>query len=232
MQVWNVLHASHWKCRAQKWRKNSPSSHHRTTLSGYILATKACINNRKKTCWTAIPPPHPHSMVNFGPLVAQVGWRVWGTPANFNGFRILVSLLHQRRSAEVSQTLHDVWPSPGLVHYIYIFGGSCPVTEFCQLQNSLCVQVLRSPILAALLHGTWAPAVNQTLWRGTRNGITELSQRVPPIFGWAAITLGIGPHSSFSWKLRVTIDIHTNIIILSVLRRKPRRRSLRAKQPP
>ena len=23
----------------------------------------------------------------------------------------------------------------------------------------------------------------------------ELSQRAPPIFGWAAITLGIGPHS-------------------------------------
>ena len=36
----------------------------------------------------------------------------------------------------------------GLVHYIglYIFGGSCPITEFCQVQNSLCVQVLDSPI--------------------------------------------------------------------------------------
>ena len=32
--------------------------------------------------------------------------------------------------------------------------GSCPVTEFCQVQYSLCVQVLRSPILTALLHGT------------------------------------------------------------------------------
>jgi len=30
----------------------------------------------------------------------------------------------------------------------------------------------------------------------TRNGITELSQRTPPIFGWAAITFCIGPHSS------------------------------------
>jgi len=38
--------------------------------------------------------------------------------------------------------------------------------------------------------------VSQTLQRGTRNGITELSQRAPFIFGWAAITLGIGPHSS------------------------------------
>ena len=29
---------------------------------------------------------------------------------------------------------------------IHIFGGSCPITEFCQVQNSLCVQVLHSPI--------------------------------------------------------------------------------------
>jgi len=68
--------------------------------------------------------------------------------------------------------------------------------EFCQLQNSLCVQVLRSPILAGCLHGTRAEGISQTLWRGTRNRTTELMQRAPPIFGWAAITLGIGPHSS------------------------------------
>jgi len=30
--------------------KKSPSAHHRTTLSGYILATKACIDNQKKIC--------------------------------------------------------------------------------------------------------------------------------------------------------------------------------------
>jgi len=48
---------------------------------------------------------------------------------------------------EANQTLHYVWLSPGLVHYIYIL-------EFCQVQNSLCIQVLCSPILAVLLHGT------------------------------------------------------------------------------
>jgi len=68
--------------------------------------------------------------------------------------------------------------------------------EFCYVQNALCVQVLRSHVLAALLHGTPAAGVSQTLRRGTRNGIKELSQTAPPIFGWAAITLGIGPHSS------------------------------------
>jgi len=83
-----------------------------------------------------------------------------GTPANFNGFRVLASLLHRRRSPEVSQTLHDVWPSPGLAHYIYSFWGSCPLTEFCQVQNWLCVQVLRSPMLSVLLHGTRAACVS------------------------------------------------------------------------
>ena len=67
------------------------------------------------------------------------------------------------------------------------------------MQNSLCIQVLHFSILAALLHGSRAAGVSQTLRplrRGTRNGNTELSQRAPPIFGRAAIMLGIGPHSS------------------------------------
>ena len=34
--------------------RNSPSGHHRTTLSGYIFATTACIDNWKETCSTAI----------------------------------------------------------------------------------------------------------------------------------------------------------------------------------
>jgi len=31
----------------------------------------------------------PHNMVNFGPPASEIGMVVWGTPANFNGFRIL-----------------------------------------------------------------------------------------------------------------------------------------------
>ena len=59
----------------------------------------------------------------------------------------MASLLQRRRSTEANQTLHSVWPLPGLIDYVYIFGGCCSVTEFCQVQNSLCVlQVLRSPI--------------------------------------------------------------------------------------
>jgi len=48
------------------------------------------------------------NMMNLGQLMAEISWRVWGTPANFNGFRVLAALLHRRRSMEVNQTLHDV----------------------------------------------------------------------------------------------------------------------------
>jgi len=64
-----------------------------------------------------------HNMVNFGPLAAEIGPVVWGTPANFNGFHVLAALRH---------------------------GKLCGV-----------------------------------------------ERRAPPIFGRAAITLGIGPHHSF-----------------------------------
>jgi len=38
------------KNRTQKCRQKSPSGHYRTSLSGYIFATEARIDNRKKTC--------------------------------------------------------------------------------------------------------------------------------------------------------------------------------------
>ena len=33
-------------------------------------------------------------MVNFGLLAAEIDPVVWGTPANFKGFRVLAALLH------------------------------------------------------------------------------------------------------------------------------------------
>ena len=72
--------------------------------------------------------------------------------------------------------LAGVTQTPGLVHYIYTFGGSCLVTEFCQVQNSLCIlQVLCSHILVALLQGTWALGASQTLQRWAQ-GTTYIRQ--------------------------------------------------------
>jgi len=70
------------------------------------------------------------NMLNFGPLTAEICWRVWGTAENFNRFRVLASLLHRCRLTDVNQTLRDVWPSPALVYYIYIFGGLLPPYGF------------------------------------------------------------------------------------------------------
>jgi len=43
-------------------------------------------------------------MVNFGPLAAEIVSLVWGTAANFNGFRFLAALLHGTVVVGVSQT--------------------------------------------------------------------------------------------------------------------------------
>jgi len=49
-------------------------------------------------------PPRPYNMVNFGPLAAEIVSLVWGTPANFNRFRVLAALLHGTLLVGVSQT--------------------------------------------------------------------------------------------------------------------------------
>ena len=148
-------------------------------------------------------------MVNFGPLAAEICWRVWGTQhfqrVSFLGFVTAATSLNGRQPnfarclAQIGRLLG--WYTLGV--YIH-FRDSCPLTEFCQLQNSLSVQVLHSPILAALLHGTWAVGVSQTLQRDTRIELqnfrsssfsTEDATYIPR----AAITLGIGTHCSCYW---------------------------------
>jgi len=39
-----------------------------------------------------------HNMVNFSPLTAEIICWLWGTPANFNGLRVLAWLLHRSLS--------------------------------------------------------------------------------------------------------------------------------------
>jgi len=51
-----------------------------------------------------ISPTCAYNVVNFGPLAAEIISLVWGTPANFNGFRVLAALLHGTLLLGVSQT--------------------------------------------------------------------------------------------------------------------------------
>jgi len=88
-----------------KNRQKMPSAHH-TILSGYIFATRACIDNLKKNLLSSnISSICPHNMVNFGLLAAEIDPVVLDTPANFNGFRMLAALLHDIQVVSISQTL-------------------------------------------------------------------------------------------------------------------------------
>ena len=151
MQVWNVLHAARWKCRTQKIAKNSPSAHHRTTLSGYIFATKTWIDNRKKNLLNSnVSPTCPHNTVSFSLLAAEICCRVWGTPTHFNGFHILAALLHGILG--VSQTLrrwtegvsyiwqggHHVWHWPTFL-VVLVLGTGLLVREALISQHSILV---------------------------------------------------------------------------------------------
>jgi len=54
---------------------------------------------------TSTSPTCPRNMVNFCLLTAEICWRVWGTPANFNGFHVFAALLHSTLWVGVSQSL-------------------------------------------------------------------------------------------------------------------------------
>jgi len=82
--------------------KKSPSGHHPTTLSGYIFATEACIDSRKKLVKQQYLL---HMSPQYGLLAAEIVSGVWGTPATFNGFHVLAALLHGSQVVSVSQTL-------------------------------------------------------------------------------------------------------------------------------
>jgi len=75
-------------------------------IDGFIFATrpKARIDNRKKNLLKSNVSP-TCSYNYFGPLAAEIASVVWGTPANFNGFRVLAALLQGTLVVGVSQTL-------------------------------------------------------------------------------------------------------------------------------
>jgi len=97
----------------------------------------------------------PHDMVNFGPLPAEIGPVVCGTPMNFNGFCVLAPLLHGSQVVSISQ---------------------------------LC----------------------------------GIEQSVPPMFGRATITLGIGSHSSSFCILICCVTLLYKYYIIKTRERGPK----------
>jgi len=95
-------------------------------------------------------------MVNFGPLAAEIGLPArLGHPCKFQqvsfvGF-VTAAMSLTRGRPNFARCLAVSWAGTLCIH----FWSSCPLREFCQVQNSLCLQVLSCPILA-LEYWTWA----------------------------------------------------------------------------
>jgi len=81
----------HFGAIAQLCRAISSELRHVLTIGKSLLNS-----NISFTC--------PDNMVNFSLLMAEICWRVWGTPANFNGFRVLTVFLHGNVVVSVRQT--------------------------------------------------------------------------------------------------------------------------------
>ena len=115
------------KYRTQKLRKNR----HLRTIVQLCQAISSQLRHswqseKKNLINSKISSTCPHNMVNFGPLKAEIGWQFWGTPGNFNGFRILTSLLHQHRSKggqpNFARRFFISWAGTQYLH----FGGLVP----------------------------------------------------------------------------------------------------------
>jgi len=187
MHVWNVLLVALWKYRTQK---KLSYGNHRKICSAMSSQLRHVSRIGKSLLNSNIFSTSPRNMVNFGPLTAEICWWVWGTPGNFNRFRILASLLHRHRSMEVNRTLQDVWLSPGLVHNMYIFGGSCFLTEFFSaakftLRPSFSFSYLTN-VTARHSSSGYQPDFVACYKDWNYGTFAE----APPIFGWAAIMLG------------------------------------------
>jgi len=79
-------------------RKKSPKIRHLGTIAQFCRAISLQVRHvstiGKNLLSSNVSPTCPHNVVNFGPLAAEIFWRVWGTPANFNRFRVFAALLH------------------------------------------------------------------------------------------------------------------------------------------
>jgi len=69
-------------------RKKSPKIRHLRTIAQLCRALSLQLRHvstiGKKLLNINISSICPHNIVNCGPLTAEICWRVWGTPANFN----------------------------------------------------------------------------------------------------------------------------------------------------
>ena len=100
-------------------------------------------------------------------------------------------LVKQQYLIHMSSQYGELWPTnvwdrlASLGHPSKFQGVSClgfatvPLMDFCQVQNSLSIQVLLSPILAALLHGSERQPNFAAWYKEWNYGTFDFQQRAP-----------------------------------------------------
>jgi len=158
-----VLHAVRWKYRTHKIAKNL----------GTIAQFRGAVDSQRRHVSTIGKRPVKqqyllHMSSQYAELWPTNGCDQFGSLGHPSKFQRLSRLGFVTAAKSLSggqpniaRCLAVSWAATLCIH----FGGSCRLTEFCHVQYARNVQVLRSPILAALLHGTPAAGVSQTLWR-------------------------------------------------------------------
>jgi len=79
-------------------RKKLAKNRHLSTIAQLCWAISSQLRHvstigKKNLLSSDMSSTCPHNMVNFGLLTAEIHPVVWGTTANFNGFRVLAALL-------------------------------------------------------------------------------------------------------------------------------------------
>jgi len=193
MHVWSVVHVARGKYRMQKLRKNVAICAPSHNFVWLIFTIKACIDN-----WIKLVKQQYVIRMSSqcGKLHPTNDWdrlASFGHPSKFQRISCL-GFLTAPTSLSGGQLnfawcLAISWAGTLYIHY----GHSCLLMEFCQVQYSLCVQVLLTLILAALLRGTWATSLPKFVaWYKEWNyGIfapRHFQQRAQPIFrGWPSL---------------------------------------------
>ena len=114
------LFSANLECRSEMWctrlagytgHKNDAKNRHQRTIAQLSRARSISSQlkhvstiGKKNSLSSNISSTCPYNMVNFGSLAAEIVSIVWGTPANFDGFRVLAALLHGSLVVGVSQT--------------------------------------------------------------------------------------------------------------------------------
>jgi len=167
-------------------RKNDAKNRHLSTIAQLCWAISSqarhVSTNEKNMLNSNISTTYPHNMANIGPLAAEIVSTVWSTPAYFNGFRVLLRYctdVAERRSTKLCTVFGRLLGC----YIIYLPPDGIVPRAKIHFTSKSCV----------LLH--WHRHCTAIQQRASAN-VCGVQQRVPHIFGRAAITFGIGPHSS------------------------------------